>query len=788
MSNTRLVASCLASKRFWKKYNSLWVALLSALPLVTHADHHAVELEDVEVTGMTDSRVIDYPATVESFHKQQIQENVNATTAAQTMKLLPGVQVRERFIGDRNGIIAGRTVGTLSSAQTMLYADGILLSNLLGNSYAFPPRWGMIGPDEIEQISMLYGPFSALYAGNSFGGVVSVKTKMPTRLEAHANVQIFQQHFDLYGSHLDLNGEHLSASLGDKRNDLSILLSADYLKNEGQPMDFVTCNPGACLAGGGEDVTGGATDHNDRNQLRNVFGAVGMDRSEQTNVKFKAAYDLTDVVKATYTLGLWHLDNRTDVESYLRDADGNKVYNSQVSLNGSSYNLTGFNPGVADAVHIMQALGLKSDSKGVFDWQFTLSDYDYQQDRSSQSNIATSAATVNDGNPYLNRKGRVTDMAGTGWTAFDARATFRPGVGDGGKHVIDVGYHLDEYDLKSKTFDTADWAQGSRGNLNNSSRGTTRTQAFYVQDKWQFLPHWTLTLGGRGEHWQAMDGRNQASSKTGVFSTAEYASQSASRFSPKLSLSFEPVPAWGFRASFGQAFRFPTVSELYQQVPQGNVLVQNNPDLKPEEVLSAEFTVERRFANGLVRASLFNEHKYDALISQTIAKFGNGTCIGAASGCSFVQNLDHIRTRGLELAAEWQDVFVHGLDILGSATFTDAEILRNRADPDIEGNRPPRIPREMLKLVTTYHQGSQMTYSVSARYSGRQYNLLDNSDVNDDTYIAASKFLFIDVKANYRFDKRWTASIGIDNLNNDQAYTRHPYAQRTGYVQLRFDY
>lgn len=775
-----------------KTYLSAWAGLVCATTMpFAYADHNQVELDEIEVSGTVDSRIIDYPATVESFSKKQIQESVNATTAAQAMKFLPSLQIRERFIGDRNGIIAGRTVGTLSSAQTMLYADGILISNLLGNSYAFPPRWGMVNPDEIEQISMMYGPFSAMYAGNSFGGVVSVKTRMPTRLEAHANVQLFQQHFDLYGSHLNLNGEHLSASLGDKRNDLSILLSADYLKNEGQPMDFVVRDLSAGSgAAGGIAVTGAAVDRNDRNLPRNVFGAVSMEQPEQTNVKFKAAYDLTDVIKATYTLGLWHLDNRTDVESYLRDASGNKVYNNRVNFNGLRYDLTGFSPGTADAMHIMQALDLKSDSKGWFDWQLTLSDYDYQQDKSSQSNLSA-ATTVNDGNPYLNRLGRVTDMAGTGWTVFDARATFRPGVGEGGRHVMDIGYHIDEYDLKSKTFNTADWEQGNRGSLNNGSRGTTRTQAIYFQDKWQFLPHWTLILGGRGEHWQAMDGRNQAVNG-GVFSSAEYAGQAESRFSPKLSLSFEPVPEWGFRASFGQAFRFPTVSELYQQVSQSNILVQNNPNLKPEEVLSAEFTAERRFASGLIRASLFNEHKYDALISQTIANgravpFGTGIC-NAGNGCSFIQNLDHIRTRGLELAAEWQDVFIHGLDILGSATFTDAEILRNRADPGTEGNKPPRIPREMFKLVTTYHQGSQVTYSVSARYSGRQYNLLDNSDVRDDTYIAASKFLFIDVKANYRFDKRWTASIGIDNLNNDQAYTRHPYAQRTGYVQLKFDY
>lgn len=767
--------------------------LLGVASMPVYADHNLVELDDVEVSGTVDSRIVDYPATVESFNKKQIQDSVNATTAAQSMKFLPSLQIRERYIGDRNGIIAGRTVGTLSSAQTMLYADGVLLSNLLGNSFAFPPRWGMISPDEIEQISMMYGPFSAMFAGNSFGGVVSVKTRMPTKLEAHTNVQYFRQNFDLYHSTLNLEGQHLSASLGDKWNDLSVSLSADYLKNEGQPMDFVVRDLSAGgSAAGGVAVTGASIDKNDKNLPRNVFGAVSMERPEQTNLRFKAAYDVTDTVKATYTLGVWHLNSHTDVQSYLKDASGNTVYNNRVRLNGLRYDLNGFNPSKADATHVMQAIDLKSDSKGFFDWQLTFSDYDYQQDNNSQSNLATSTTTLAAGNPYINRTGRVTDMSGTGWTTFDARATFRPAEAGWGRHIVDVGYHIDEYDLSSTTFDTADWQVANKGNLNSSSRGSTRTQALFIQDKWQFHPQWSLTLGGRAERWQAMDGRNQAVT-SGVLSSANYAAAEANRFSPKISLSFEPVPEWGFRASFGQAFRFPTVSELYQQVTQSSQIVQNNPNLKPEEVLSAEITAERRFASGLVRASVFNEEKYDALISQTIANgraipYGTGVCTAGAGGCSFIQNLDHIRTRGIELSTEWQDVWIHGLDILGSATFTDAEIVRNRVDPSIQGNKAPRIPREMFKLVTTYHQGNQITYSVSARYSGRQYNLLDNSDVNDDTYIAASKFFFVDVKANYHMSKRWTASVGIDNLNNDQAYVRHPYPQRTGYVQVKFDY
>ena len=96
------------------------------------AEHsESINLDEVNVSAPAlDSRIIRYPATVETYNKQQIEDTVNATTSMQTLKYLPSFQVRERYIGDRNGPIATRTTGTLSSAQTMLYADGILLSNL----------------------------------------------------------------------------------------------------------------------------------------------------------------------------------------------------------------------------------------------------------------------------------------------------------------------------------------------------------------------------------------------------------------------------------------------------------------------------------------------------------------------------------------------------------------------------------------------------------------------------------------------------------------------------------
>ncbi len=72
----------------------------------------------------------------------------------------------------------------------------------------------------------------------------------------------------------------------------------------------------------------------------------------------------------------------------------------------------------------------------------------------------------------------------------------------------------------------------------------------------------------------------------------------ALRFSPKLSLDWTPADEWEVTASFGQAYRFPTVTELYQIVSTGSTFYIPNPSLKPEEVFSEEVAVQRNSGMG----------------------------------------------------------------------------------------------------------------------------------------------------------------------------------------------
>jgi iron complex outermembrane receptor protein len=103
------------------------------------------------------------------------------------------------------------------------------------------------------------------------------------------------------------------------------------------------------------------------------------------------------------------------------------------------------------------------------------------------------------------------------------------------------------------------------------------------------------------------------------------------------------------------------------------------------------------------------------------------------------------------------------------------------------GKWQPRIPEWRATGLVTYRANDKLALTLAARYSGRQYSTLDNSDPNGFAYQGASKYFTTDLRATYRIDKQWSAALGIDNLNNYTYWNFHPYTQRTLVAELKWD-
>ena len=764
-----------------------------------------VELPAVKVTGVKSVSVAvkkqlpDVPqnvtstSTVEGVTAKQISESMNAVTSAAALQYLPSVHVRERYIGDVNGILVMRANSSIASAQTVVYADGMLLSNLLGNSFNYAPRWGMVSPSEIDRVDVIYGPFSALYPGNSAGGIVNITTKMPNKFEFHGGVDVFQQHYKLFGTNSNYYGNHETAAIGNRVGDVSFLAGIDHFDNTGEPMTFGN-QPAATTGGaGGLGVVNGAISYvNPANVRTLVTSAIGIDHSVQDNAKFKVAYDFSPAVRATYTLGIWDNTSYKTSNSYLTNAAGQTIYGGAVKINGLNYNVTPPATSAQISQYYMNALKLKSDTGGRWDWEVDASVFNQGKDNVRTATGANGAALAGNINSATATNGTIVIADGTGWKNLDLRGDFRPDGDLKSVHQLSYGFHTDQYVLRSATYNliagSSFMGSSPTGASTANSRGQTQTQALYLQDAWQMSSAWKLVAGGRMENWQATEGANNV----GLGTQKIYSNRTVNAFSPKVSLNYQASEDWDLRGSYGVGTRFPTVNELFSNLtvtpaPAPAGYGANNPNLKPETVNSVEFTVERHLANGLWRNSLFSEDKRNAIITTTdTATLPGYTITGNV-------NVDKVRTVGFETALESKNAWIAGLDFSGSATWVNSIITANAGNPLLVGTNQPRIPRFRTTLSGTYHLNELLSLSANYRYSSAQqvslWTVTGNPNPNPDVYgTTVSRYSVVDIKALYKFEKLWSASFGINNLTNCQYFVNpNPYPMRTYFVSLKYD-
>lgn len=728
-----------------------------------------VVLDEVVVHGERTAIPRNLPAASEGISAKKMAQTINVVNTGDALKYLPSLQVRRHHAGDTgHGQLGSRTSGPSHVMErSLVYADGLLLSNLLGGRGGAAIRWEMVSPEEIERIDVIYGPFSAAYPGNSIGATALITTRLPEKFEGHIRTQAFRQNFKLFGSDDSHDGNQTSALLGDRNGNLAWFVGFNHLNAQGNPMSFPARPLSTTPAAGGDTlVTGAYADTDAQGKPRLVLGAGGISHTVQDNFKIKLAYDITPTLRSTYTLGYWQNNGKSNPQSYLRDAAGNPVYSGNVNIDGAAYALPAplFRPSQSNTEHWMQGLSLKTDSEGEWNWEAVTSWYDYGKDESRFATVALPAAQ-NGG------AGQIALRDGTGWQTLDLKGDWRPGLRT---QEFSFGYHYDRYTIDSRVFNTANWLTGDPTTRFSAFAGNTQTQALFGQDAWTFAPDWKLILGGRLEQWRGFGG---ATSDT--VATVTHAERKENFFSPKAALTFQAAPDWALRASLGRAYRMPTAGEVFQgeiNIAEHDSLLNNDPNLKPEEARAAELTAEHDLGNGQLRLSLFHENVYDAIYRQTnFAVFPYVTNL---------QNIDHVRTNGIEAAFHGENVIMRGLDLSGSVTYADSEIRKNTKSPASVGKMMPRVPDWRATAVATYHQHERLSYTLAGRYSGLQYSLVDNSDINPNAVGGTSRFFVADVRVNYKVTKQITASVGVDNLNNMRYYDGHPYAQRTFHVEL----
>lgn len=270
------------------------------------------------------------------------------------------------------------------------------------------------------------------------------------------------------------------------------------------------------------------------------------------------------------------------------------------------------------------------------------------------------------------------------------------------------------------------------------------------------------SVSARLDHWSLSDGYRRETDIVNNTPTLDeaYADRSGTEFSPRAGLVWKATDAWRIQAAAYRAFRVPTLNELYRPFRVGNTITNANPDLSIESLKGVEIGTTWTGDHGSFRVTAFSNDLDNAVANVTL---GQGP--GFVPGVGFVpagglgrrrENLDRVRVRGFEFAAQWRPEASISLNL--DYLYSDATDLATR------GNLP-QVPRHTLVAGLDWHPVEDWRINAQARYVSEAFE----DDLNILVLDAATTF---DLRVTHQLNASTEIFAVVENLFDEVVVAR----------------
>jgi outer membrane receptor protein involved in Fe transport len=241
--------------------------------------------------------------------------------------------------------------------------------------------------------------------------------------------------------------------------------------------------------------------------------------------------------------------------------------------------------------------------------------------------------------------------------------------------------------------------------------GRQKLAGGFVEAEWLPRAGWRGTATLRRDGWRNYDAFEHTPG-----ADTQYPNRSLHAWSPSLGTVWAARPWLALRLSAYEAFRAPTLNELYRPFRVGNVLTEANPLLAAERYRGAQAGVEVTPVHGLRLAATY----FDG----TVANLVTGVTLSATPALITRQrqNLGRVRPRGEMLTAQWTPGWrdLGGLTLWSSYTHTHARVL-DAAQPALVGLTPAHTPANSFSARALVSPRG-WTISMVERAGGRSFD------------------------------------------------------------------
>lgn len=257
----------------------------------------------------------------------------------------------------------------------------------------------------------------------------------------------------------------------------------------------------------------------------------------------------------------------------------------------------------------------------------------------------------------------------------------------------------------------------------------------------------TVTPSLRMDWWKNFDGRIE--SVSGSVTTPRNNVETA--LNPKFALQYNLTDRLRAGASFYQAFRAPTLNELYRGFSFSGFQFLANENLNPERLTGGDAKIEadvlpnRRLS---IRLVVHHDEVKDQILFVTQNAFSARR-----------QNVGRTRTDGgdIDLTArpiEW-------LTFKIGYAYADSTITSFPGDPSRVGKRVPNVSAHQVTTVMTVGHPDVIEMTIMGRYLSRQFA----DDLNTQPI---ADFVVLDAAIRKRLGRHWTLTLDAENLTDRQ--------------------
>jgi outer membrane receptor protein involved in Fe transport len=290
-----------------------------------------------------------------------------------------------------------------------------------------------------------------------------------------------------------------------------------------------------------------------------------------------------------------------------------------------------------------------------------------------------------------------------------------------GRHLALVGVDLLSVSGAARE-DLVPFAPSPAALVQRTSSGTQQSLGVFAQDSFQPSPSAEILAALRFDLWRNVAGERRLERSDGTSGVTAFQDRSAWQISPRLGLRFRPLPWLTLRTSAYQAFRAPTLNELYRPFQVGTVLTASNPDLGPERLTGAEAGVELAEGPGTLRLTGFWNSLRDPIVNVTLPAPVDGAQRQR-------QNLGEVRILGAEVLGDlrvWRS-----LSLSAGYTFAPTWVVVAPAEA-LRDRQLPHAPAHRATLSLAWDDPRIASVALVVRHVGRQYeddqNLLPLAD------------------------------------------------------------